>query len=114
MTGVQTCALPIWTEVVPATQDVLDANGAVVTTGVPEHQIIHPAIPAVTVDHPAEYTIEVTDITSQVEQEKINAEALAYLASTDWMIVRAMENADKPVSEEIKLLRQQARDRIVK
>ena len=90
--SVQAWGKPAWTETILATDDT------------PEHYI----------QHPAEYTIEVTDITSQVEQEKINAEALAYLASTDWMIVRAMENADKPVPEEIKLLRQQARDRIVK
>jgi len=36
----------------------------------------------------AEYTVEIEDITAKVEQEKINAEALAYLASTDWKVLR--------------------------
>lgn len=47
-------------------------------------------------------------------QEEINAEALAYLASTDWLCLRALENPSKPVPEEIKAQRQTARDRIVK
>jgi hypothetical protein len=61
----------------------------------------------------AEYTIEIEDITAQVEQEKINAEALAYLASTDWMVVRFAENGT-PYPEEIKAERAAARARIVK
>ena len=47
-------------------------------------------------------------------QEKINAEALAFLAATDWMCLRALENPFKPVPEDIKAQRQAARDRIVK
>lgn len=62
---------------------------------------------------PAEYTIEIEDITAQVEQEKINAEALAYLAATDWMVLRAMDNGT-PVPQEIKDLRQAARDKVVR
>lgn len=37
---------------------------------------------------PAEYQIEIEDITAQIEQEKINAEALAFLASTDFKVLR--------------------------
>jgi hypothetical protein len=37
---------------------------------------------------PAEYAIVVEDITAQVEQAVINAEAQAYLESTDWMVLR--------------------------
>lgn len=37
---------------------------------------------------PAEYTIEIEDITARVAQEAINAEALDYLASTDWKVLR--------------------------
>ena len=40
---------------------------------------------------PASYEIIIEDITAQVEQEKINAEALAFLAATDWMVIRALE-----------------------
>lgn len=34
------------------------------------------------------YWVEYIDITSQVEQDRINAEALAYLASTDFKVLR--------------------------
>ena len=62
---------------------------------------------------PAEYEIVIEDITAQVEQEKINAEALVYLASTDWLIIRELD-AGVPCPVDIKVKRQQARDRIVK
>lgn len=61
---------------------------------------------------PAEYTIEIEDITAQVEQQKINEEALAYLASTDWMIIRAMDSGI-PCPEEVKQARAEARAKIV-
>lgn len=43
-------------------------------------------------------------------QEK--QEALAYLAATDWYVVRALECSDKPVPKDITVARQEARDRI--
>lgn len=46
-------------------------------------------------------------------QVKINAQAEAYLASTDWYIVREKDSG-KPCPDEIKKLRQEARDRIVR
>jgi hypothetical protein len=60
-----------------------------------------------------DYEIEVLDITSQLEQEKNNAEALAFLAATDWMVIRAMERGEN-LSAELKAERQAARDRIVR
>lgn len=60
------------------------------------------------------YEVEIIDITSQLEQEKINAEAQAFLDSTDWMCLRALDNPSKPIPEDIKAKRQAARDRIVK
>jgi hypothetical protein len=61
----------------------------------------------------ADFTVEIEDITAKLEQEKINAESLAYLASTDWMIIRESETGVVcPV--EIKKARQAARDRIIK
>ncbi|HUM41560.1 MAG TPA: hypothetical protein PKI14_01265 [Fervidobacterium sp.] len=84
-------------EITPA---VLDENMQVIT-------------PAVTETIPAEYEIIITDITAQVAQEVINAEALAYLASTDWMIIRESEGGT-PCPPEIKALRQAARLRIVR
>jgi hypothetical protein len=38
--------------------------------------------------YPQGYWVEYVDISLQVEQDKINAEALAYLASTDFMVLR--------------------------
>lgn len=61
----------------------------------------------------AEYTIEVIDITAQVEQEKTNAEALEYLASTDWMIIREIDSG-LSCPAEIKAERAAARARIVR
>ena len=58
-------------------------------------------------------TIEVIDITAQIEQDRINREALEYLASTDWMVVRAVEGG-KPMSEDVKRARAEARARIVR
>lgn len=63
--------------------------------------------------YPEGYWVEYIDITAQVEQEKINAEALAYLASTDWMIVREIET-QFPCPEEVKQLRAEARLKIVR
>lgn len=62
---------------------------------------------------PAEYTIEIIDITSEVEQEKINAEALEYLASTDWMIIREMDSG-VVCPADVKLARAEARSKIVR
>jgi hypothetical protein len=62
---------------------------------------------------PAEYTVEVTDTTAQVEQDRVNRGALEYLASTDWMAIRASEGG-KPMPEEVKQARAEARARIVR
>lgn len=48
------------------------------------------------------------------KQQSINAEAIKYLADTDYMVIRALEDASKPVSEEIKQLRAEARLKIVR
>lgn len=60
-----------------------------------------------------EYEIVIEDITFEVEQEQINAEALAYLASTDWMAIRAAEGGT-PMPEEVRIARQAARERVVR
>ena len=52
-------------------------------------------------------------VSQKQNQEKINAEALAFLAATDWMVVRAVERGEE-LSPEFKAERQAARDRIVK
>jgi len=62
---------------------------------------------------PAQYTIEITDITAEVEQEKTNANALAYLSSTDWYAIREAETGVK-MPENIKQARAAARASIIK
>jgi hypothetical protein len=61
----------------------------------------------------AEYTVEIEDITAQVAQEAINAEALAYLASTDWLVIREVD-AGTECPADIKAERAAARARIVR
>ena len=93
-------------EIEPAVEAVLDDQGVEVS----------PAIPAVTqkwVKLKAEYTIEIDDITAQVAQDAINAEALAYLASTDWLVIREVD-AGTPCPADIKAERAAARARIVR
>lgn len=59
------------------------------------------------------YEVVITDETAKLEQEKINAEALAFLAATDWYCNRFVD-ASIPIPEEIKQARAEARARIVK
>lgn len=61
----------------------------------------------------SEYTIEIEDITAQVAQETTNIEALSYLASTDWYIIREIDQGT-PCPGEIKQLRAEARSKIVR
>jgi hypothetical protein len=93
-------------EIQPAVEAVIDDQGVEVS----------PAIQAVTqkkVKLKAEYTVEIEDITAQVAQEAINVEALAYLASTDWLIIREVD-AGVPCPVDIKAERAAARARIVR
>ena len=52
-------------------------------------------------------------VEAEQSQAQINAEALAFLAATDWMVVRAAERGEE-LSPEFKAERQAARQRIVK
>jgi hypothetical protein len=60
-----------------------------------------------------EFEVIIEDITEKLEQERINQESLEFLASTDWLILRELDNGT-PCPPEIKAERQAARDRIVK
>ncbi len=62
---------------------------------------------------PAEYTVEIIDVTAQIQQEKINAESLKYLQDTDWYIIRELDSG-VPCPVEIKTARANARAAIVK
>lgn len=94
------------TELQPEQSVGYDADGVITRES-------RPAISLTEYLLPAEYTVEVTDITAQDAQEQINQEALIYLAATDWMVVRAMETST-PVPEEILNARASARSKIVR
>ena len=53
-------------------------------------------------------------VEQKISQAEINAAALKYLADTDYLVIRSIDDPSKQVSEEVKQLRQQARDRIVR
>ena len=63
--------------------------------------------------YPEGYWVEWIDITAEVEQERINAESLKYLADTDWLIIREVD-AGVPCPSDIKQLRAEARSKIVR
>jgi hypothetical protein len=90
--------------------------------GKPEHTVVIPAVldeegneisPESSEVIPSEYEVIIQDVTAQVAQEKINAEALAYLASTDYLILRELDNGT-PCPADVKAERQAARERIVR
>ncbi len=60
---------------------------------------------------PAEYTVEIADVTAEIEAQNERAEALAYLAATDWYIVREWDNGVECPAE-IKAAREAARLKI--
>ena len=88
-------------EISPA---VLDEEGNELSPAVTEMQEIELA---------GDYEVEILDVTSQLEQEQINAEAQAFLDSTDWMVIRAAERGEE-LSPEFKAERQAASQRIVR
>lgn len=88
-------------EISPA---VIAEDGSVLQEAVTEMQEVH---------IPGSYEVEVIDISAELAQQAINAEALAFLASTDWLITKQVETGIA-CPEEIKAERQAARDRIVK
>ena len=93
-------------EDMPAMDAVMDDAGA----------IVQEAIPARThkeVKLRAEYTVEIEDITAMVELQSLSTEALRYLESTDWMIIREID-AGIPCPAEVKQARAEARTKVVK
>jgi len=79
-------------EAIPGSPAVMDEAGNIVEAEIPEvHAVYSEAIPARThreVKLRAEYTVEVVDITEAVALEKLSTEALRYLESTDWKVLR--------------------------
>jgi hypothetical protein len=79
-------------EAIPGSPAVMDEAGNIVEAEIPEVPAVYSeAIPARThreVKLRAEYQIEVVDITEAVALEKLSTEALRYLESTDWKVLR--------------------------
>ena len=63
--------------------------------------------------YPEGYWVEYIDISAQVEQDRINAESLKYLADTDWLIIREVD-ASIACPADVKQLRAEARAKIVR
>lgn len=104
-------------EIVPAVpyQDEVPAvysGGNLIAEAIPAVPEV-PAVMQKQVKLKAEYTVEITDISAQLEQERINKESLDYLASTDWLVIREMDSG-VPCPADIKAARQAAREAIVK
>ena len=56
----------------------------------------------------------IPSVQANIDQNKANAEALKYLADTDWMVIRALEDSSKPVPADIVALRAEARLKVIK
>jgi hypothetical protein len=57
--------------------------------------------------------ILIEDIAAKLEQEKINQEALKFLADTDWLVIRKQENGTE-IPQDILDARAEARAKIVR
>lgn len=88
-------------EISPA---VIAEDGSVLQKAVTEMQEVH---------IPGNYVVEIEDKSAEIAQQAINAEALAYLAATDFYIIRELDNG-VPCPADIKAERQAARNRIVR
>lgn len=61
---------------------------------------------------PATYSVEIVDITAQLLAEAESVEALAFLAATDYIVIRAMERGEA-LSAEFKAERDAARLKVI-
>lgn len=83
---------------------VIAEDGSVLQEAVTEMQEVHIL---------GSYEVEILDITSQLEQEAINAAALKLLAESDWMILRELDSG-VACPQEVKDARAAARAAIVR
>lgn len=104
-------------EAIPGSPAVMDEAGNIVQAEIPETPAVYSeAIPAQThkeVKLRSEYTVEIEDISAMLELQKLSTEALRYLESTDWMIIREID-AGIPCPAEVKQARAEARTKVVK
>jgi hypothetical protein len=104
---------------VVVTPEVLDDEGNVITPAITEMQevVVQEEIkemqlveiePEKTIEHPAEFEVQIEDITAEIEAQKAIDQALKFLSDTDWMVIRQAETG-VPVPQEILEQRAQAR-----
>lgn len=93
--------------------EIISINSVAEKWGLPERPELDEMGQPTGVILPAEYTIDIEDITAQVAQNAINSEALLYLASTDWLVIREVD-AGTPCPADVKAERAAARARIVR
>jgi hypothetical protein len=119
---------PAYTEVIPAKKElqevilspeVLDEDGNIITPAITEMQevVIQEEIkemqlvetePEKKIEHPAEFEVQIEDITAEIEAQKAIDQALKFLLDTDWMVIRQAETG-VPAPQEILEQRAQAR-----
>jgi hypothetical protein len=90
-------------EMIAVTPEVLDASMGLILPS--EYKLKVTKIPG--------YEVEIIDTTIQDTIDKNNKEALAYLDSTDWVVLRAAEHGEQ-VSAEFRAERDLARAKVVK
>lgn len=87
---------------------IFNLNGAMITgTRMPDQASMDAWLTA-TWPPSDQYTVTQEDITQQLADAKVQQDAHAYLTSTDWMVIRQMDNG-APVPQDVKDQRQQAR-----
>jgi hypothetical protein len=94
-------------EISPA---VIDENGVEISPAQFETQVTETPAREEVIEG---YSVEITDISAQLEQEAINAAALKLLAETDWMILRQLDSG-VACPQEIKEARAVARASIIR
>jgi hypothetical protein len=64
--------------------------------------------PETTIEHPAEFEVQIEDITAEIEAQKVVDQALKFLSDTDWLVLLQVETGE-PVPTEILQQRATAR-----
>jgi hypothetical protein len=76
-TSIESFGKPEHTIQVEISPEVVDENGTVIAEAQYEDQVV-----------PSEFSVEIIDISSQLQQDQTNKHALELLASTDWKVLR--------------------------
>jgi hypothetical protein len=89
------------------TPAITEMQEVVIQEEIKEMQLVE-IEPEKTIEHPAEFEVQIEDITAEIEAQKAIDQALKFLSDTDWMVIRQAETG-VPVPQEILEQRAQAR-----